>query len=618
MVPGRRALHLFLLLSFFLLVGGAGAVAGASAPAEIGGVNAAVEASGADVAPGSTAVAGEAAGQAEEPAPDYGWRSLVPPLLAIFLALLFRDVVVAIYLGIFSGALIVAQWDVFAAFGRSVDAYLVPAIADGDHAAILMFTTLLGAMIGLVSRSGGTRGIVEALRPWATSPRRGQTATVAMGTTVFFDDYANTLIVGPTMRPITDRLRVSREKLAYLVDSTAAPVVCLVPISTWVGFELGLIGDALERLELPFEAYGLFLQTIPYRFYPLLALVLVATIALSGRDRGPMLAAERRARRTGKVLADDARPIADYGASELEPPPEAPKRALNALVPIATVVLVTLLGLWRTGTTGLAESGTDASGLRAIFLYADSYKALLWASLAGTAVALVLPVLQRILTLGEAVAGAIAGMKSMFMALLVLTLAWSLSAVCSDLGTAAYLVEIGSQAVAPQLLPALTFVLAAVIAFATGSSWGTMGILEPLIVPFAHTLLLQSGHAIGDSTYMAVLLGSVASVLAGAVWGDHCSPISDTTVLSSMASGCDHIAHVRTQLPYALSVGLAAIVICSVPAGYGASPWLLLLVAASLLVGGALWLGRRADDAPAAAEPPGGSASSAAEAVTPR
>ncbi|MEM9553892.1 MAG: Na+/H+ antiporter NhaC family protein [Acidobacteriota bacterium] len=529
----------------------------------------------------------------------YGILSVLPPILAILLALAVRDVLIALFLGVFSGALIVNSYDGFAAFGRSIDTYIVPALADADHASILIFTTLLGGMVGVITKNGGTHGIVERLRPWATSARRGQVATWAMGVSVFFDDYANTLIVGPTMRPITDRLRISREKLAYVVDSTAAPVVCLFPISTWVGFEIGLIGDAFERLELPFDAYSAFLSSIPYRFYPFLALVLVLTVALSRRDLGAMWRAETRARSTGRVLGEGARPIAEYGSAEVEPPAEAPKRALNALLPIAVVVVVTVLGLWRTGAAGLEAEAAGGTWLRDVLANANSYHALLWASLAGLLTALTLSIGQRILSVADAIAGAVAGMKAMFLALLVLTLAWSLSAVCDDLGTADFLVGVTRQAVAPELLPAITFVLAAATAFATGSSWGTMGILEPLIIPIAHTLALEAGWQVGDGPYMAVLLGSIASVLTGAVWGDHCSPISDTTILSSMASGCDHVAHVRTQLPYALGCGLLAIVCGAIPAAYGLSPWLCLLISVVIALALFRWLSRPVDDAPA-------------------
>lgn len=526
-----------------------------------------------------------------------GWLSLLPPLIAIALALITRDVLVSLFLGVMSGTFILAEWNPLAAFTRGVDEFIVPAVADPDHAAIIVFTVFLGGMVGTITKSGGTHGIVEALRPYATSRRRGMLATWFMGLMVFFDDYANTLIVGPTMRPITDKLRISREKLAYIVDSTAAPVVCLFPISTWVGFEIGLIGDAFKQLGLPYDPYSFFVNSIPYRFYPLFALLLVLLLALTRRDFGPMRAAERRALHDGQVLADDAQPIADYSSHEVEPPENIERRAINAVLPIVTVVVVTLLGIYVTGSEGAvrAEGDSIATWIRKVLASdtASSYKALLWGSLSGMLMGILLPLAQRLLKVREAMGAAVAGCKAMFMALMVLTLAWSLSSVCGGLDTADYLVGLTSDTVAVVYLPLLTFILSAAIAFATGSSWGTMGIVEPLVIPICHSLALEAGLEVASAPYTTVMLASIASVLAGSVWGDHCSPISDTTILSSMASGCDHIAHVRTQLPYALSAGTVAIVLGSLPVAFGLPVWISLLVGAGVIVGGVHLLGKR-------------------------
>jgi len=516
-----------------------------------------------------------------------GWLTVLPPLLAILLALVTRDVLISLSLGVFSGAMILNGWNPFTAFARTVDQFLLGALADGDHAAIIIFTLFLGGMVGLLTKSGGTHGIVEMLRPYATTGRRGQVATWCMGVLIFFDDYANTLIVGPTMRPITDKLRVSREKLAYVVDSTAAPVVCLIPISTWVGFEIGLIADAFAKLQLPFDAYTTFLASIPYRFYPIFALVLGFTLASSGIDFGPMRRAEERTRRTGDPLGEDAEPIAEYGSQATEPPADIPKRALNAFLPILTVVAVTVLGLYVTGAAGLERTGdtSNTQWVREVLANANSFKALMWGSLSGMLMALILPLVQRLLSLRDAMGAMVEGFRSMLLALVVLILAWGIGAVCDDLQTAHYLVGLVEGVVSPLWLPALTFVLAALVAFSTGSSWGTMAILTPLVIPIAHKLATGLGVTSDTDQYFVLLTASIASVLAGAVWGDHCSPISDTTILSSMATGCDHIAHVRTQLPYAFTIGIVAILIGSIPATIGLRPWVSLLVGTVLIVG---------------------------------
>ncbi|HUO87052.1 MAG TPA: Na+/H+ antiporter NhaC family protein [Thermoanaerobaculia bacterium] len=529
-----------------------------------------------------------------------GWLSIVPPLLAIALALLLKDVLVALYLGVFAGALIIAQWRPVAAFARSVDTFILPALADTDHVKIVLFTVFLGGMVGLITRSGGTQGIVLRIAPFATTSRRGQLATWLLGVAIFFDDYANTLIVGSTMRPITDRLRISREKLAYIVDSTAAPVTSVVPISTWIGFEVGLIAAAVSQLGLEVNAFSLFLDSIPYRFYPLLALVLGFTIAASGRDFGPMLRAERRAA-GGAVIAPGDKPLAEYTASALDPPEGRPRRAFNAVLPILTVVGVTLAGLVRTGRAALAGAGDlPAAGSwswwREVIAASDSLTTLLWASFAGLVVALLLPLVQRLFSVRQGMEAMVEGCKAMLMALVVLTLAWSIGAVCDELHTAAYVVGLTEGVVSVHWLPVLVFLLSAAVAFSTGTSWGTMAILIPLVIPVAHGLAIVGGQPpTGDTLYMTILVGTVSSVLAGSVWGDHCSPISDTTILSSTASSSDHMAHVRTQLPYALAVGVLGMAVGDIPTAYGMPPWISLAVGAAVIVGVVLWLGKKSD-----------------------
>ncbi|MCZ6725742.1 MAG: Na+/H+ antiporter NhaC family protein [Acidobacteria bacterium] len=522
------------------------------------------------------------------------WLSVLPPLIAITLAIVFKDVLLALFLGIFSGALCLFGWNPLTALARTVDRFIAPAITDSGQASILVFTLMLGGMVGLVTRSGGTQGIVASMSRYATNARRGQIATWLMGILIFFDDYSNSLIVGSTMRPLSDRLKISREKLAYIVDSTAAPVASIVPFSSWIGFEVGLIAAALTALELPYNAYATFIASIPFRFYPIFALVLGLTIAISGRDFGPMRKAEQRARRTGKLMDDDAVPLADYQAEQLAPPEGTPLRAINAFLPILAIIVVTLIGLYVTGRAGLdrAEYPSLGEWVRQIMSNADSYKALLWASLSGVILGAALPLLQKILTLRQTMSAMVEGFKSMLLALVVLTLAWSIGAVCTELHTADFLVRLTGGFLAPQWVPALVFFLSAALAFATGSSWGTLSILMPLVIPIAHAVAGQSGWAVGSPAYTTMLVGTISSVLAGSVWGDHCSPISDTTILSSTASGCDHIAHVKTQMPYALAAGFLGVIVGDIPTAYGMSPWISLLVGTLVIVGIVRWLGK--------------------------
>ncbi len=538
-----------------------------------------------------------------------GLLTVLPPLLAIVLAILFRQVIIALLAGVWLGALFLNGFNPLAAALRTVDHYILQALVDPDHAAIIIFTMLLGGMVALTARAGGTQGVVEAVRRWAAGRRSAQVVTWVMGMFIFFDDYANTLVVGNTMRPVTDRLRISREKLAYLVDSTAAPIASVALISTWIGVEVSLIGDSLQVIGSDLDPYQVFLASIPYRFYPILALVFALAVSTSGRDFGPMLAAERRAA-AGKVLSDRATPIADYESERLEPRPDRPRRWINAVLPVLTVIGVTVAGLWITGRASLAAGGDPAGtvsplalltggrlmqDLGGIFSAADSYRTLVWGSALGCLVALVLALGQRILTLAEAFEAWLAGMRSMLLAMLILLLAWSIGAVCQDLYTAGYVVGIVSDAIPWRLLPALVFVVAGGVAFATGTSWGTMAILMPITVPLAAEM--AGMHGLDPYHAHLLLLGAISSVLAGATWGDHCSPISDTTILSSMATSCDHIDHVRTQMPYALLVGGVGIAVGDIPTAYGLSPWISLLLGSAILLACLHFLGRRTGEA---------------------
>ncbi len=512
-----------------------------------------------------------------------GWFSLLPPLLAIALALIFREVVIALFAGVWLGAFFVAGLNPIAAFLRAIDSFVAPALANPDHAAIVIFSLLLGGMVGLMGRSGGTHGIVEAVAPLATTRRRGQLATYFAGLGIFFDDYANTLIVGNTMRPITDRLSISREKLAYVVDSTAAPVAAIIFVSTWAAYEISLIADGLGAAAAQVAGsdpalaaqlgganpFTVFIHSIPYLFYPILALSLVFLVAWSGRDFGPMLTAERRAARGEGLYRPGAELMVDTSAELMDPKEGKPHRWYNAAIPVLTVVVVVLLGLYLDGRASLGRPGQ----LSEIFGAANAFNALLWGSLAGCLVAFALATSQRILGIRESIQAWAGGLRAMVLAIVILVLAWSLGAATEAVGTAPYVSHILETAGFPmRLLPVSVFAAAAVISFSTGTSWATMAILIPLVIPLA--VSLGGGIGFSGEVHYTVLLGTISSVLAGAIFGDHCSPISDTTVLSSMASASDHVDHVRTQLPYALLVAVVGMLVGDIPTAYG-MPWIL-------------------------------------------
>jgi Na+/H+ antiporter NhaC len=506
------------------------------------------------------------------------WWSLLPPLVAIVLVLAFHDVLVALLMAVWVGSTMLAASGPFAGFLRVIDTYVRDALSDSDHMSIIVFSMLLGGMVAVISKSGGTVGVVRALEPLATTPRRTQIVTGVMGVLIFFDDYSNTLIVGNTMRPVTDRHKISREKLAFLVDSTAAPVACVALVSTWIGYEVSLIGDALTKSGSDLNPFSVFLASLPFSFYPVFALTATFVIAVSGRDWGPMLQAERRARE-GELLAAGAQPLADFEGSDLAPDEGVPCHWWNAVVPIVLVVASTLIGLYHTGHQSLVESGETSVSLSHIIGASDPFTVLLWASFIGLTAAVVLAVGQNILTVRSSLEATVTGFKSMFMAFVVLTLAWSLGQVCTDLETAVFLKSAVGPNMPPSLLPAAIFLVAAAVSFATGTSWGTMAILTPLAVPLA---------LVSASDDSGILAGSVAAILGGAVFGDHCSPISDTTILSSMASGCDHVDHVRTQLPYALLAAMVAVLVGYLAyAATGVPAWILLIVGVAVV---ALWI----------------------------
>ncbi len=478
-----------------------------------------------------------------------GWLALIPPIVAIALAMLTREMLISLFFGIWSGAIILHHFNPITGFFKSFDTHIVNALSDPGHVSIVIFSLLFGGMIGLISKNGGMFGIVKIALKWANTRRKGQLVTSLLGGLIFFDDYSNTLLIGNTMRPLTDRLKISREKLSYLVDSTAAPVANLAPISTWSVFEMSLLTMPFAAAMISTSPYIVFLKSIPYNFYGIFSLWLLIWLGIFRRDYGAMYHAEKRAFVDGKLIRDGGKPLMDDSgfADEFG---RIQSHWSNALLPILAVLVTTFLGLFMTGKSNL--NGADAT-LQNIIGNSDSYAALMWGAAMGCLTGIVLSLAKKIMNLRETVNAWLSGVKSMLLAVLVLTLAWTLSGLCMELHTAEYLIHHIGDHINVIILPMLTFMLAGIISFSTGTSWGTMSILVPLIIPIA--LKITSNNV--DSP---IFLSSFAAILAGATFGDHCSPISDTTILSSMASASDHIDHVRTQIPYALTAGLFSII----------------------------------------------------------
>lgn len=529
--------------------------------------------------------------------------SIVPPLLAILFALVFRQVIVSLFAGIWLGALFLTGLNPVSASFAALDRFILGALAnDADRVSIVIFSLLLGGMVGVITQSGGTRGVVEALRPYATNSRRGQFITWVAGLAIFFDDYASTLIVGNTMRPVTDRLKVSRERLTYIVDSTAGPIAVLAPISTWVGFEISLIGDALSsaasqttdpaaRAALAdgaASAFTIFIHSIPYRFYPILAIYFVLLTTLTRRDFGPMYTAERRALAGRGIIRPGSTPIMNtdlHGGQEVD---SSRDRWYNAGIPVLSVVIVAIAGIFHTGRVSL---GPGDHAIWDVVGAGDAFSGLLWASFTGCLVAIVLGVAQRLLRLDQAIEAWVDGMRAMLLAVIILVLAWGIGGVTESLGTGSYLAQLLGDYLPVHYLPALVFLVGAATSFATGTSWGTMAILFPVVVPLA----VAMGAGLPGTGNYEILLGAVSSVMAGAIFGDHCSPISDTTVMSSMACAVDHVDHVRTQLPYAILVGVVAVLAGDIPTAFGLPPVIAIGAGALILWAALRILGGRVD-----------------------
>ena len=523
------------------------------------------------------------------PAEQFGAWSLVPPLLAIVLAIVTRKAVLSLFLGVWSGGVLFSYGDtvawlegivgvelvamVLGVFVSGVYGFvitfdwIVEAVADDFHVMILVFTLLLGSAVAFMWNLGGA----YAVRDWAIERIRTQRgagmAAFVLGLVMFFDDYANTAIVGSSTKDLSDHLRISREKLSYIVDSTAAPIATLA-ISSWVAFQLSLIADGYEiaGVEDHPPVFEVFLNSIPFNMYSLLAIAMVAIVVLSRRDYGEMLTAEHRSWRTGRVTREDARPMQDVAAELGEPNTENP-RLVCFFAPVVVLIAVTLLSALWTGY----EPGAD---LWDMVTGADYAAALIYGSFAMIVSGFVLAYTYDIMSLGESVDTTIDGFGIMLTAVSILVLAWSIGVAVEELGTGEYVAGIAEAVLDPALLPAVVLLVAAFIAFSTGTSWGTMAIVTPIAIPVAWELT-------GDHTMVAAIVGMIFS---GAIFGDHSSPISDTSVLSSTFTGADLIDHVRTQLYYAVTVGVVALVLILVWGVTRISPFVLLVVGLVLLV----------------------------------
>ncbi|WP_425154172.1 Na+/H+ antiporter NhaC family protein [Candidatus Palauibacter sp.] len=453
----------------------------------------------------------------------HGFASILPPLLAIGLAIYTRQVFISLAAGIWLGYTILAGWNPAAGAASAIEG-AITTLGDAGNARVIVFTFLIGALIATVEANGGMRGFVRWVEEarWVTDRRRAQIMAWLIGIVIFIESNLTILVAGSVSRPLFDRFRIAREKLAYIIDSTSAPVCILIPFNAWGALVLGILEE--QQVGNPL---GVFLIAIPLNLYAVAALALAGLTAFRGWDLGPMKKAEARTRE-GRLQWEHAVALADPG--EIAPPPAegVALKPRNMLIPIVAMVVSMPVFMWITGDGSIARgSGTTS---------------VLWAVLFGLGLAWLLALAQRSLNLdglsrvGLKGAGALTGMA------VVLWLALTLGQVTRSLGTGLYVAGVVGDTIPLALLIPLVFIVTSVIAFATGSSWGTFAIMLAVAIPLSNALGLPPAPF-------------VAAVLSGGVFGDHCSPISDTTIIASLASATDHIEHVRTQIPYAVIAG---------------------------------------------------------------
>ena len=508
------------------------------------------------------------------------WYSIVPPLLAVTSAIATHRLLVSLGLSVVVGIFLSSirnvsdsVWNWFPSV-YSQTASVATSVVNSFNLFIILFIVLILSTISVVIVSGGIQGIIRWLSRYAKGPRSTQFVTVLMGFAVFIDDYANTMIVGSAMRPATDEKRISRAKLAYLVDSTTAPIAGLAVVSTWIGYEVGLFNEVANSLGIQKDGYSMFFDALGFRFYCLMTIIFVLTNAVSGVDFGAMRKAEMRARATGVVIGDDAKLMSSRAFTTLKSASAANVHPLSAVIPIGTLLGVMLIGFWIDG--GGKGFVLSPSAWREALSNANNLKILAIASWAGFLLSILCAKLLSRISFSEIGVAIISGLKGSLLPTAVLVLAWSLKAVCDQLSTGDFLAATVEGVVSPLWFPALLFIVASLTSFATGTSWGTMAILIPTSIPIAYSL---DGSAYGLTT--AISLGAV---LDGSIFGDHCSPISDTTIMSSIASECDPIHHVRTQLPYSLTVAGLALICGYIPAALGVSSFVGICAAGVLIV----------------------------------
>jgi len=522
---------------------------------------------------------------------------LLPPIVAIGLAFWTKNVLFSIFMGTFVGSVVSLGAfkfeNIFKGFLRVGDHYLVEAVADSGRAGLILFTMTIGGMVALVTQSGGLNKLLSSMIGFANTTVKAQLLMFGTGLLVFFDDYANTIIVGNLYRSLSDKYKISREKFSFIIDSTAAPVASLSIVSTWVAYEIGLINAAVEKLGIEQDGFDLFISSLPHRYYAIFMLFFIVMTIVMRRDWGPMHNAELRARKTGDVYRPDSKPMMAKEVEDWQLKVKSNGTAAMGWLPILVLLMVVLVGFWISGKSSLVGDNkfNAQTTLRDILGASDAIVVLIWGALVSTAVAMVMTVWGKVFSFDESFEVWLEGVKSMVLPIVILVFAWGLSAVMDELKSGEVLSHVLEGKVYVHLVPALIFLMSFLMAFATGTSWGTMAILFPLAIPLAHGLMVAQG--LDPDISLTILSATVGSILTGSIFGDHISPISDTTIMSSIWAGIDHMDHVQSQMPYALFIGGVSTVVGYLPAGFGISPWITLPIGLAVMFVVLKWKGKQ-------------------------
>ncbi|MEN8186210.1 MAG: Na+/H+ antiporter NhaC family protein [Bacteroidota bacterium] len=481
---------------------------------------------------------------------DYGFLSILPPVIAIILALKTKQVYIALLFGIWFAWVIMNDWNFFDGTIATIEA-LVNVFKEPGNTRTIMFSALVGALLLFIQYSKGVEGFINRINKLIVKleiQQKGRSRVIIQllaqltGILLFVETSISALTTGTLYRPIFDRLKIPREKLAYIADSSSAPSAILIPFNAWGAFIMGLL--ITQGIDNPFPTL---ISSIAYNFYPIIAIIMVSSIIIFKKDFGPMAKAEKRTRETGKVHGDNAKPMVSDAVTSFEPKEGIKAKAYNMVIPLVTMVFMMPVNLAFTGWSNVEKYNSFSDHFFQAIGKGSGSSAVLYSVLTAIFVAMVLYRVQGLMRTKEMVDLTLKGISELMPLALLMMLAFGISAACNQLGTGQFVADWTKDWLSPEFLPAILFIVSAFIAFSTGTSWGTFAIMMAIAIPMA--------QAHDANIYLVI-----AATLGGGVFGDHCSPISDTTIISSMASASDHIDHVKTQLPYALFGGTISII----------------------------------------------------------